>query len=72
MNEESKMVQDSAVVDETAATEKPIKPKKKYITPQMDIEYFEVEDVITTSIQEDPNQERGEVIDDNDPDNGFF
>ena len=74
MTEDLILNEESVASGEQAVSDEPITAKKAYVTPQMEIEYFDIEDVIATSpvIQEDVNQERTETIDDNDPDNGFY
>ena len=45
--------------------------KKLYKTPDMEIVYLTWADIVTSSQVEIVNQERTEVIDENDPGNGF-
>ena len=49
MTEDLILTEESVVSEEQAVSDEPVTAKKAYITPQMEIEYFDVEDIITTS-----------------------
>ena len=49
MTEDLILTEESVASEEQAVSEAPKPAKKAYVTPQMEIEYFDVEDIITTS-----------------------
>lgn len=49
MTEELILTEESVASEERAVSNEPVTAKKAYVTPQMEIEYFDVEDVIATS-----------------------
>jgi len=49
MTEELILTEESVASEEQAVSDEPVTAKKAYVTPQMEIEYFDVEDIITTS-----------------------
>ena len=49
MTEDLILTEESVASEEQAVSEAPKPAKKAYVTPQMEIEYFDVEDIITSS-----------------------
>ena len=49
MTEDLILTEESVASGEQAVSDEPVTAKKAYVTPQMEIEYFDVEDVIATS-----------------------
>lgn len=49
MTEDLILSEESVASEEQAVRAEPVTAKKAYVTPQMEIEYFDVEDVIATS-----------------------
>lgn len=49
MTEDLILSEESVASEEQTVSEAPKPAKKVYVTPQMEIEYFDVEDVIATS-----------------------
>ena len=54
MTEDLILSEESVASEEQAISETTKPTKKAYLTPQMEIEYFDVEDIITVSTPEDP------------------
>ena len=72
MTEDLILSEESVASEEQAVSDEPVTAKKAYVTPQMEIEYFEVEDIITSSV-ETLNQTRANGVDGegNEPDDPF-
>ena len=72
MTEDLILSEESVASEEQAVRAEPVTAKKAYVTPQMEIEYFEVEDIITSSV-ETLNQTRanGVGVEGNEPDDPF-
>ena len=63
MTEDLILTEESVASGEQAVSDEPVTAKKAYVTPQMEIEYFDVEDIITTSTQEVVIDEKTEYAD---------
>lgn len=70
MTEDLILTEESVASEEQAVSEAPKPAKKAYVTPQMEIEYFDVEDIITTSTNTNEDDVYGQDNEDktiNDP-----